>query len=313
MSIESAKFIVQRGAEKFSCRGDELSDKLEDGDLMVVQHNSDDEASKWEVKGPLPWEEYLDPILHLKNPTEALSFYGGKETECYDMDGNLVRTTGDIFPGEELVILCKTDFENMFFGEKANWEFGELTNTSTVVNMKSMFFACDNFNSDLTYLDTSNVESMYQMFEGCKKFDQDISHFDTSKVTTMHRMFYDCNEFNQNINSWDVSNVEDMLSMFANAYLFDQPLDNWDMRKVQTIRGMFNSCNAFNQDISAWDTSNITDMERAIYGAWQYTQDLSEWCVDPTPLNSQFAKGSGIEKNPEKQPQWGTCPRGENS
>lgn len=51
MSVETAKFIVQRGADQFMCRGDELIDKLQSGDLMIVQHDNEDEASKWEVQG----------------------------------------------------------------------------------------------------------------------------------------------------------------------------------------------------------------------------------------------------------------------
>ena len=47
MTIESAKFIVQRGADQFSCLGDQLKDKLQSGDLLVVQHNADDAASRY--------------------------------------------------------------------------------------------------------------------------------------------------------------------------------------------------------------------------------------------------------------------------
>lgn len=50
MAIDTAKFIVQRGDERFSCRGDELRDKLQNGDLIAVQHDYEDEASKYEIK-----------------------------------------------------------------------------------------------------------------------------------------------------------------------------------------------------------------------------------------------------------------------
>ena len=47
MSIESAKFIVQRGAEQYNCRGYQLKARLQTGDLLAVQHDYEDECSKW--------------------------------------------------------------------------------------------------------------------------------------------------------------------------------------------------------------------------------------------------------------------------
>lgn len=47
MTIETAYFVVQRGSQQFKCLGSELSDKLQTGDLLAVQHNDDKAASKW--------------------------------------------------------------------------------------------------------------------------------------------------------------------------------------------------------------------------------------------------------------------------
>ena len=46
----NAKYIVQRAGRVNSSQGHQLRDKLKGGDLLVVQHDSDNEASKWEYK-----------------------------------------------------------------------------------------------------------------------------------------------------------------------------------------------------------------------------------------------------------------------
>ena len=48
MSIENATFVVQRGDEQFSCLGKDLKDKLEDGDMMILQRGA--EKRSWVVK-----------------------------------------------------------------------------------------------------------------------------------------------------------------------------------------------------------------------------------------------------------------------
>lgn len=52
MSIENALFAVQRDGELYHCKGSELKDKLQDGDLMAVQRNA--VTSQWEVEVTAP-------------------------------------------------------------------------------------------------------------------------------------------------------------------------------------------------------------------------------------------------------------------
>lgn len=78
MSIESAKFVVQRGAQQFKCQGDQLGSKLQPGDLVAVQHHIDDTASKYIWDGP-------DGILD----TDWLC--------CTDDDGKTYKVSGDRF------------------------------------------------------------------------------------------------------------------------------------------------------------------------------------------------------------------------
>lgn len=321
MIEETDLLLLNRNGKDYSFGATKIQALVEDTDLLLIHRAGNDyKVSGKDFKDYLaipsipPWETHFDPIIHLKNATERITFNGGMTTEGYDMDGNFVRSQGFIEPGEELVFLCGTDFNKLFFSEEGTWDFGELTDTSKVTDMSEMFIGCKDFNSDTVSLfDTSNVVDMNYMFNNCAKFNGDVTGWDVSKVTNLHKTFYGCEAFTRNINDWDVSKVTDFSSTFTDCYSFNQPLDKWQLTSAITIKQMFNMCNNFNQDIGAWDTSNITEMESAIYGAWQFTQDLSQWCVDPEPNNRTFAKGSGIEKQPDKQPQWGTCPRGENN
>ena len=47
MSIETAVFAVQRGAQQFSCKGSDLADKVLTGDLFVVQRSRDIAKSRY--------------------------------------------------------------------------------------------------------------------------------------------------------------------------------------------------------------------------------------------------------------------------
>ena len=130
----------------------------------------------------------------------------------------------------------------------------------------------------------------YGLFEYNDTATWEFGEFtDTSKVTTMYRMFKHADSFNGDISNWDTSNVDTMSYLFNYAY-------------------------AFNQDISAWDTSKVEHMVGMFNGATAFNQDLSEWCVPNVDAKQKnFDKGAGFEGNSAKQPQWGTCPRGEDS
>jgi hypothetical protein len=51
-NVEDAFFIVQRGGTAFKCKGEELGDKLEDGDYLLVQRG--DITYKIEVDSLIP-------------------------------------------------------------------------------------------------------------------------------------------------------------------------------------------------------------------------------------------------------------------
>ncbi|MFW6017088.1 MAG: BspA family leucine-rich repeat surface protein, partial [bacterium] len=57
---------------------------------------------------------------------------------------------------------------------------------------------------------TSGITDMSSMFVHAGAFNQDISHWDTSSVNDMSSMFYSADSFDQDIGDWDTSSVTHM-------------------------------------------------------------------------------------------------------
>ena len=130
--------------------------------------------------------------------------------------------------------------------EKTKFKYIDISDwdTSSVTNMLSMFYKCNELKSvgDISYWDVSNVTNMAYMFTGCSNLNQDISRWSVSLVTDMSYMFFRCENFNQNISSWDVSNVTDMCAMFKFCRSFNQDLSKWNISKVRYHSYMFENC-----------------------------------------------------------------------
>ena len=130
--------------------------------------------------------------------------------------------------------------------EKTKFKYIDISDwdTSSVTNMLSMFYKCNELKSvgDISYWDVSNVTNMAYMFTGCSNLNQDISRWSVSLVTDMSYMFFGCENFNQNISKWDVSKVADMCAMFKFCRSFNQDLSKWNISKVRYHSYMFENC-----------------------------------------------------------------------
>jgi surface protein len=122
------------------------------------------------------------------------------------------------------------------------------------------------------------------------------------------------------ISTLDVSNVTDMVSMFASASAFNQDISGWDTSNVTLMSYMFRKASSFNSDISGWDTSKVDNMgvtpgmDGMFNQAASFNQDLSQWCVSLiNPKPALFDRDSGFAGQTDKQPDWGSCPRGEDN
>ena len=279
-------FLVHRGGTDYQVTAQEMS-TIQDTDLLLVNRGGTDyKVTGQELKDYIafPWEGNNGGIWHIKNVQNGtLELTGGPYT-AWDIGRNEKQITS-VDVGEELVFVTSSNTPRLFQNNTTQtWEFGDLTDTSGVTNMKELFKNCSEFNEDISGWDTSNATLMHYMFAGTS-FNQDIGGWDVSNVTNMDSIFYNA-PFNQDISGWDTSNVTNMSAMFFGS--------------------------SFNQDISGWDTSLVTNMNSMFKNAASFNQDLSEWCVIEIPFKpGGFDISSGFEGQTAKQPQWGSCPRGE--
>ena len=171
-------------------------------------------------------------------------------------------------------------------------------NTSNVVNMASMFYNSDNFNSDITTWDTSNVTNMFNMFSNSYAFNQPIGSWNVSNVTNMSRMFDNAISFNQNLNSWDVGSVTNMSFMFNSASVFNGNISSWNVSSVTDMTYMFNSASVFNGNISSWNVSSVTDMSYMFSIASAFNQNLNSWDVSSvTTMLNMFSGAIAFNGN----------------
>ena len=311
MAIEDATFLVQRGDEQFSCLGGELKDKLQGGDIMFVQRGA--EQKSWVIKG-MPWEGHDGSVWHVivdgDSPT-PLQLTGTRDlgdapgiiVDMYSTDGELLKLSDTIQPGEEVVFMYAKDCHNLFIvnvddpyrDPVAKFSIGHLTDTSKVTSLRGCFYWQREF-----------------LGEG-------VEYMDVSSCTNFESTFQLCHLFNGDVTNWDVSNATDLSYFVASAgagdaMIFNRDVSNWDVSNCKDMLMMFYLATKFNQDISGWNTKNVTRMDYMFDFAWDFNQDLSKWCVPKIgSLPTHFNEFGNAEFDEAKQPQWGTCPRGEDS
>ena len=285
---ETDLLLVNRGGKDFGFPVTELETLADDLDLLVVNRDGVDYKVTMEQfkdyineTPPKPWEGEAIYHVIVTDPSD-ITVYG--HNKIYNL--NTEQEVSSIpYAGEWIITGAETSFKHSI----GNWDFGEFTDTRLVNDMDRLFYQAKAFNSDISMFDTSNVTNMYEMFDRCEKFNQDISGWDVSTVWNMGSMFYRALVFNSDISGWDVSNVQDMNSMMYRT-------------------------KKFNHDLSGWDVSNVNNMVYLFYEMTAFDSDLSNWCVtNVTSKPPYFNAKSGMPVDNSHDPDWGSCPRGEDT
>ena len=148
----------------------------------------------------------------------------------------------------------------------ATLEKAEISDTSNVTNMRSMFEYCSLL-KEVPLFNTSNVKDMTYMFYNCYSL-KEVPLFNTSNVTDMGFMFYNCSLLKE-VPLFNTSNVTDMRSMFYNCYSLNEvPLFNTS--NVTYMRSMFYNCYSL-KTIKSLDLNNVKDSGNAFSGCVNLT------------------------------------------
>ena len=191
-------------------------------------------------------------------------------------------------------------------------------NTISSVSMRSMFFGCLSFNSNLgtasTPWNVSKVTDFGYMFANARVFNNGnnsaaIDDWDLNTESgvsiNMEFMFNGilpgnifASVFNRPIGSWNMSNVVNITGILRAAIAFNQPLGTWErttpgdvstLNKVTSTRDAFYVAFLFNQPIGNWDVSNVLNMTNMFNNARVFDQDLSAWnTTNVTNMTAMF-------------------------
>ena len=167
-----------------------------------------------------------------------------------------------------------TNMSNMFrycqYITQSMWDeiLAILPSTSSVTNMKSMFYYTSKDSSnpitlDLSGWDTSKVTDMSYLVYGSTYLGSlNVTGWNTSKVTNMYGTFCGCHFYNgiSGVENWDVSKVTDMTYCFyGDTSLPSLDLTNWDTTNCTSMTSMFNSCSSLKElKINNFNINNAT-------------------------------------------------------
>ena len=187
------------------------------------------------------------------------------------------------------IITAKINVDGMtnayhLFADCSNLKSVDITDTSKVTDMGSMFSGCVSLEKlDLSGWDTGAVTNMSWMFYDCENLTTlDASKWDTSQIMNMSYMFYDCESLETlNLSGWDTGKVTDMSWMFKNCKKLAEPnLSGWsNTGAVMDMSLMFEGCESLKTlDLSGWDTGKVTNIMQMFYGCSSLTElNLSGW------------------------------------
>jgi hypothetical protein len=203
-----------------------------------------------------------------------------------------------------------------------------LTNTSKVTTMRSMFFGATlfnkpvnldcssctsfqsllvnttNFNSPLNLTNTSRVTSMVNMFGGASSFNQPIT-LDCSSCTILSRFLDNASQFNSSLNLINTSKVTNMSFMFLGATAFNKPI-SLDCSSCTTLSEFLNGATNFNNTLNLTPIPNLADASGMLVNTSlstaKYSNLLTLWGSQPSLKSNVPLTATGIKYYTYAQP-----------
>ena len=160
------------------------------------------------------------------------------------------RATGNSETGAESVSANRED-NIPWKNERSQIIYVDFVNQVVPMNTKRWFQGCENLIEIKHFqnLNTSSVINMSSMFWKCSKITSiDLSNFDTRKVVNMSGMFYKCIKLEYlNLSTFDTRNVTSMGSMFDGGYSYMalKEIDlsgSFNTDKLENTNCMFSWC-----------------------------------------------------------------------
>ncbi|MFZ9080461.1 MAG: BspA family leucine-rich repeat surface protein [Alphaproteobacteria bacterium] len=176
------------------------------------------------------------------------------------------------------------------------------------IDFDGAFFACSNFNADLSSWNTSQVSNIGQMFQNCTIFNSDLSSWNVSNCSDFVSLFSGCTAFNAGLgagvsgtrlNSWNINagGGTSLANMFNSASSFNQDISGWTTSNITSMAGMFSGASSFNQDISAWDVSSVTTMA-LMFRSTTFNQNLNSWVTSSLTDMSEMFEFNNVYNQP---------------
>ena len=285
MSLQTAKFLIQRNSTDYMITGERIEDQeLEENDILCVDRGGT--KYKWEVS------KVNDDIdtSDLRDTDQLICIDGSTE---YKVSGARFKTLLPIFYFAPVLLNIKFITGGDVYASGFNLTSAYRTDTGTTQALSKKSGAGSE-GPGIDYYELTNFNREYYLV--CTAYPGDLFKKSTAsgwefgsntridKLRSISGWFFDCDSYNDStINNFDTSKIEYFDYCFQNNNAFNQPLDNWDTSSAISMTSMFNGATQFNQDISGWCVSNITS-------------EPTDFATNGCPLTSA------------NKPVWGTCP-----
>lgn len=272
MTIETAKFVIQRSGVQSYCIGEELDTKLQEGDLMAVTRPSDD-TYKWVVsKLPAGLELTINTVLQSPgNKTFTLVTRGNKGTVDWG-DG----TTDDLV-NATVQNNNEYSFEHDYAvagiytlkvtGPPGLYVSGTITTALQIEGVGYPITAYGPPDADYVLPKASQMNRFFRNMS-----DDNIDKFDYSAITLFDAAWYECMAITE-FPFIDTSSGTDFSQSWASCTGIDTTFPLLDFSKATGLYSSWDFAKKMPSPFPSIDTSSCTDFTQT----WRYCYALTSF------------------------------------